>query len=95
MLRNEFDHLIDGYTISDEDYKIVEVVYTWHPSVENKMDIARLYLMNGGMRIIRDMLPTAQRLCNIDTELARHEREIEILKDLREDILQGRNNHES
>lgn len=45
-----------------EDYAIVEYVYTWHPSIPavgGKKTIAALYEL-GGMCLIRDMVATAR-----------------------------------
>lgn len=48
-------------SISDADYKDIEYVYTWHPSIDavrGKEQIAYLFT-EFGMRIIYDMMPTA------------------------------------
>lgn len=41
MMKDEFEKLI-GKTVSDCDYSIIEKVYTWHPSIHMKKDIARI-----------------------------------------------------
>ena len=61
-MKTEFQERINQ-PISDSDYAIVETVYTWHPSIDScngKDQLAYLY-DNFGMRIIRDMLPTAEK----------------------------------
>lgn len=61
-MKSEFQERINR-SITDSDYAIVEYVYTWHPSIDpnkGKDQIAYLY-DNFGMRIIRDMLPTAEK----------------------------------
>ena len=48
---------------SAEDYAIVEKVYTWHPAIADvggKWQIAEIYA-HGGMLVIRDMLPRAEK----------------------------------
>ena len=57
--------------ISNEDYRTIETVYTWHPAigeVTGKEQIAGIY-MYGGMGVIRDMLPTAAKARRIEGEL--------------------------
>ena len=58
MTYEEFDALCN-YKISDEDFKKVEFVYTYHPCNFHKGGIARL-VEEFGMVIIYDMLPRAQ-----------------------------------
>ena len=61
-MKSEFQERINR-PITDSDYAIVELVYTWHPSIDpnkGKDQIAYLY-DNFGMRVIRDMLPTAEK----------------------------------
>ncbi len=48
-------------TIKEEDYKIIEEVYNWHPAIsdiEGKQEIAMLYYI-AGMGIIGNMYPEA------------------------------------
>lgn len=60
MNRQEFDELTTR-KCTDEEYKVIEIVYAFHPSIDEskgKKQIATLF--DGfGMRIIADMLPTA------------------------------------
>lgn len=61
-MKSEFEQRINR-SISDSDYRIVDTVYTWHPSIDSnkgKDQLAYLY-DNYGMRIIKDMLPTAEK----------------------------------
>lgn len=57
--------------IHDEQYRMIETVYTFHPvidEVEGKKQIAMIYAA-GGMAVIRDMVPTAIRGRQIEAEL--------------------------
>lgn len=69
MMKCEFEELI-GKSVSDLDYKSIEYVYSFHPSideVDGKKKIATLYSI-GGMRLIKDMIETARvaaRLTNL------------------------------
>ena len=61
MTKEEFEH-ITRMTVSNEDYQIIETVYTYHPCISDaygKEEIASLYI-SFGMRLIKDMLPTAK-----------------------------------
>ena len=57
--------------VSDKDYEIIEYVYTYHPSIDpvkGKDQIANLY-ETFGMRIIIDMLPTAEKAKHYEDEI--------------------------
>lgn len=62
MMKEEFEKLI-GKNVSNEDYKIIETVYTYHPAIsetDGKKEITELFKM-GGMRLMKDMVSTAER----------------------------------
>lgn len=46
--------------LPDDEYQIIEYVYNYHPAIDDKNDIARLYCLRGGFHIICDMKPTAE-----------------------------------
>lgn len=89
MMKHEFEKRI-GKTVSESDYRIIETVYTFHPAIDNvtgKDQIAEIYKICG-MRVIRDMLPTAERAQEIESKMAdmrmqlcECEREYQALKD--------------
>lgn len=92
MMLSEFiNRLPEGTRKPNADeYEEIELVYACHPSVsssghEGQEQIARLY-SEFGMRIIRDMIPTAKEAERLRTELiaARNkvERLIEEIKEL-------------
>lgn len=57
--------------ISNEDYLTIETVYTHHPAISDvfgKIQIAQIYAY-GGMGVIRDMLPTAIKARQIESQL--------------------------
>lgn len=77
MLKEEFLMRIQVSDISPEDYKLIDFVYTWHPSIDpvgGKDEIAAIYNI-GGMRIIRDMLKTAERAQEIEDEQFYHKKD--------------------
>lgn len=75
MTREEFNGLIELRTTkkpNDEDWKIIEFVYNFHPSISEtfgKAQIVYLYSMFG-MRIIKDMYQTAKRAEAMEKELS-------------------------
>lgn len=67
MTKDEFIKATDA-NISDSEWDIINVVYTFHPSIsetEGKRQIAYLY-SNFGMRLIRDMEATARRAAYLE-----------------------------
>lgn len=69
MMKDEFEKLI-GKTVSDDDYDIIENVYTWHPAIDEvkgKDQIATLY-KTGGMPLIKSMLEAANIMMNLEKE---------------------------
>lgn len=80
MMKQEFEALV-GQQVSAEDYKDIEFVYIYHPSIEHvdgKEQIASLYKI-GGMRIIRDMIPSAQKMRTMTDEHMRLLKEADAL----------------
>lgn len=72
MTKDEFEKRV-GLRIPQDDYEIIEKVYTYHPAIreiEGKEDIAAIFNLHCGMRIIRDMLPTAEKMMNLEKSLA-------------------------
>lgn len=70
MQKQEFEERIER-TVTDEQYKVIEEVYMWHPSIRNtsgKDEVAELY-KSFGMTIFHDMLPRAQcEVCEVLTQ---------------------------
>lgn len=70
MTQHEFEERIHK-EINDSDYEIIETVYAFHPSISEtngKEEVATLFNMFG-MRVFRDMLPTAQRAKSLESEI--------------------------
>lgn len=77
--------------ISDEDYSVIEFVYTWHPSIsetEGKREIAELYC-KFGMRIIQDMFCTANNHKNLVEIYERKLKEVEQIKEQIDALKEG------
>lgn len=78
MMKHEFiQHVTDlggkltMEDLSDDVYRVVEHVYNYHPSVGNKDDIARIWLLPGGFTIIKDMMKTADEWMRRDEEIGK------------------------
>lgn len=76
MMKSEFiDHvnaLGKGLTfesLSDDDYRVIEHVYNYHPAIDNKEDIAKIYCLRGGFQIIKDMWSTANEWAQKEQEI--------------------------
>lgn len=77
MLKSEFETMVqeykevEDYHISDELYKTIEYVYTWHPAISDtvgKRQIVHLYC-EFGYEFIKKMVPAAEEMDQIDTEI--------------------------
>ena len=83
MMKCEFiDHLRDLTDnppfVSDEDYEIIEFVYTWHPCISDshgKEQVAYLY-NEFGIRIFEDMKRTAEHALSLMESIGRLKNEI-------------------
>lgn len=66
--------LAGGLPISDENYKIIDFVYTHHPAISEihgKEQIVNLY-KEYGMAIIRDMYDRAKRASELEKTIRYH-----------------------
>ena len=71
MMKHEFE-AIANITVSEDDYKVIEYVYTWHPLIPEaggKQKIADIYNV-GGMMLIRDMVKTAKQAEKLENHKA-------------------------
>ncbi len=69
MNKNEFEERAK-VTVTDQEYSIIDKVYTWHPSISNtegKEQIVMLY-KNFGMNFIQGMVEAADMMINLDRE---------------------------
>ena len=66
------------HDFTQEDYAIIEYVYTWHPAIDNyggKDQIAEIYA-HGGMMVVRDMYARAQKAEEADKKIREIRRDI-------------------
>ena len=93
MMKSEFEERISA-TVTPEDYKLIEKVYTYHPiipEVGGKDKIAEIYKV-GGMRLIRDMEDTANEAKMIEEAIMQKRREIAKLNEEFADLCRELNN---
>ena len=70
MMKHEFEEKL-GSQVTESEYKDIEFVYTFHPSISNtegKTQIAQLHKI-GGNRLIKDMIPTARKAQLLDGKI--------------------------
>lgn len=86
MQKREFEERIES-KVTDEQYKIIEAVYMWHPSVRNTSgedEVAELF-KSFGMTIFHDMLPRAKKAQELDEKLWVAQREVDrIVEEIKE-----------
>ena len=66
MMKSEFIEILREISPTrkdptDEEYKEIEFVYTYHPSIGNKECIVKLWA-DFGQKIIEDMIPRSRRV---------------------------------
>lgn len=67
MMKAEFEAMI-GKSVTDEEYKVIEAVYTWHLAINDttgKDQMKTLYTQFG-FGVIRGMLPVAEKMEKLD-----------------------------
>ena len=73
MMKQEFTERaeINYDSLSEQNWDIINMVYAWHPmisDVNGKDEIIALY-KKGGMGLMEDMYPTAEKLHDIESEI--------------------------
>lgn len=82
MTKQEFADLTKR-DFTDTEYTAIETVYIFHPSIsetEGKKQIASLY-ETFGIRIITDMLPTANKSREYEEQITKKRHELEELQE--------------
>ena len=90
MQKREFEEMIEQ-PVSDAEYRVIETVYQWHPSVKEvsgKEEVAELY-KSFGMAIFHDMLPRAEKARCLEEKLHRAKKEVEQIKEEMETLACG------
>lgn len=89
MTYDEFNRKCEQLTggknvsVSDDDFKVIEFVYTYHPAiseVRGKEQIALLYT-TFGMTVINDMKPRALKARELECKIAKARADYDNAKD--------------
>ena len=82
MMKEEFMELANVKDISDDDYDLIEYVYTWHPFIKDStgnMQVAGLY-ENFGIAIFKELLPKAQTAEKLESDLCEAMNKVDEIK---------------
>lgn len=87
MLQSEFERLTDKPFTEDEFTKI-HYVYCYYPGIMTHADIALIWAI-GGIRLINDMMPTAQKIANAEQEMHKARRIYEAARERYREVFDG------
>ena len=98
MTKQEFERILnygkrdsDKKYITIEEYRLVEKIYTFHPSIsetQGKAQVADLYDVFG-IRVFKDMEPTADKARQLEDEIHKKKYELNGLLDKYHDLKGG------
>ena len=90
MLRSEFDTLSKNTKRPDDnEYKLIEFVYNWHPCNFSKENVAAFYDAYG-MTLFYDMEARAKAAMERDLKIRDIENEINRLKNLKYELVNNK-----
>lgn len=90
MTRNEFEDLA-GECVTDETFEVVQFVYNFHPAISEvtgKNEIAGIYKL-GGLRVLRDMYPTACKAKALEEDIRKKSSELSALRESLAELRKG------
>lgn len=98
MTISEFESILnrckspeDRKKVTTKEYLLIEKVYTFHPSISEthgKVQVADLY-DEFGIRIFKDMLPTAEKAQALEEDIHAIKQELSNLLDQYQDLKKG------
>ena len=90
MLRSEFDLLSkSSKRPNDEEYKLIEFVYNWHPCNFSKENVAAFYDAYG-MTLFYDMEERSRAAMEKDLKIRDINQQISRLRDLRDELVHNK-----
>ena len=90
MLRSEFDSLSkSSKRPDDEEYKLIEFVYNWHPCNFSKENVAAFYDAYG-MTLFYDMEERSRAAMERDLKIRDIEQQIKRLMDLKDVLVHNK-----
>lgn len=87
MMRSDFERLL-GRKVAEADFRMIEVVYMWHPSNLSQEAVVALY-KEFGMALIKDMLPRADKMKELEERKRKAEGELHGLSKLMNAVKNG------
>lgn len=75
MMKQEFEALVKK-EVGNTEYSIIECVYMYHPAIDSKETIAKIFKMKEGYSIICDMYSRAAKLEEVETLIQARKAEI-------------------
>ncbi len=87
MMKEEFESRF-GSPVSDAEYRDIEYVYQFYPTIDTKDQIVEIFKL-GGMRIIKDMIPTARQAQALWDKVMQTQRDLEKVRDQYEALRKG------
>jgi len=92
MMKQEFNRIVKekgGEEVANQaEYNIIETVYTWYDERLTKAKTADLYL-TFGMKVFYDMLPRAEKIRDIQSEIDALNKKIRELEEYKEGVITG------
>lgn len=80
MMQSEFNKILGSHSKPDnEEYAVIEKVYTFHPAINDKVHMAELFT-SFGMLAIRDLLPRAEKVEQKEAEIQKQAKVLEVLR---------------
>lgn len=89
MMKHEFEKLVNEAPmppngskpeITDAMYKTIELVYMYHPAIEDKGDIVKLFLWFG-MTVIEDMIQRSEDMRHLENQIRVAENNLQLLRE--------------
>jgi hypothetical protein len=82
-MKHEFEEKVNAIDcnkkFTQEQYEIIERVYTFYPGISNKDEVVEMFVKYG-MIIFNDLLPRAQAFADIQDEIIQNKKALEIIK---------------
>lgn len=87
MMKAEFEKLI-GENVTDAEYKVIEQVYTWHPTIKDTTGKEQMKVLykDFGIGVIKGMLPVAEKMEELDSKRRKLTAQMQMIK-RREEML--------
>lgn len=87
MMQVDFEEIL-GKKVTESDFRMIEVVYMWHPSNLSKEAVAELY-KKFGMALIKDMMPRADKMKELEEKKRKAQGDVKTLSDLIDAVKRG------